>query len=181
MGLIDSTNRVERALVSAKTERQAERERERLERRYKAELKAELEGAKSQALEELRSIITSIYDLLGYEQAHFYFKSLNARENVISKITQKEVIKRVAFENYNKILNQIDKEQKQNFEYEQEKNEGQSGKSKVEANAAIAIAKLFLAILRTIAGAVFLLLLVLLGVVDLANTASKPKRRRYRR
>lgn len=181
MGLIDSTNRVERALVSAKAERRTEREREQLERRYKADLKAELAGAQAQALEELRRKIENIYNEKGYEQAHLYFKSLDARNSVIKSVSNGEAVKRFAFDNYYKILAKVEKEQKQNWEYLQvqalEELREEKEKSIAKKNAVIASAKFILAVLRALAGAFILTLLAVAGFVDLSKSASTPKKR----
>lgn len=182
MGLIDSTNRVERALVSAKAERRAEREQQRLERRYNAELKAERDGAKAQALEELRNIITEFYNLLGYEQASQYFKSLNARERVIDKVSSGEMVKKFAFDNYYQVLAKVETEQKRNREYWQAQPPTVDEQRKVaEKEATAAVAELILAIGRVLVGAVFLVFLVFLGFVKISEGVCTPTRvKRYR-
>lgn len=186
MGLIDSTNRVERTLATAKAERQAEREQQRLERRYNAELKAERDGAKAQALEELRNIFTEVYNLLGYEQASLYFKSISAKKQVIDKISTSEMIKRSAFDNYSQVLAKVEMEQKRNWEYLQQKQQAQVPavevqRKEVEKEAAVAVAQLFLAVGRVFAGAIFLVFLVFLGFVKISEGVCTPTRtKRYR-
>ena len=114
MGLIDSTNRIERALLTAKQEKAQERAEKKQKQALAQRDKLEKEVAKDLMAEGLAVEISAIYDLLGYNGASLYFKSLEAREKIINKVAKNELEYLTACNLYDKISSGIDKRYKNN-------------------------------------------------------------------
>lgn len=117
MGLIDSTNRIERAILSDKQAKRLEREERKRERKQKERDKLDKEVAKDVITASLTEEISNIYNLLGYNGANLYFKSLEAREKTINKVASNELEYKTACGLYDKILASIDKRHKLNEQY----------------------------------------------------------------
>lgn len=114
MGLIDSVNKVERALLTDKQEKAQERAEKKRKQAIKERDKLEKEVAKDLITQALTQEISTIYDLLGYNGASLYFKSLEAREKIINKVASNELEYLTACNLYDKILSGIDKRYKNN-------------------------------------------------------------------
>lgn len=119
MGLIDSTNRIERAILSDKQAKRLEREERKRERKQKERDKLDKEVAKDVITASLTEEISNIYNLLGYNGANLYFKSLEAREKTINKVVSNELEYITASGLYDRILSIIDKRYKNNELYTQ--------------------------------------------------------------
>lgn len=114
MGLIDSTNRIERAILSDKQARRIEREEKRKRQAIKDRDKLEKEIATDTMAEGLATEISAIYENIGYNGANLYFKSLESRERTILKVAKNELEYKTACGLYDKILASIDKRYKNN-------------------------------------------------------------------
>ena len=112
MGLIDSTNRIERAILSDKQARRLEREEKRKKQAIKDRDKLEKEIATDTMAEGLAVEISAIYEALGYTGANLYFKSLESRERTILKVATNELEYKTACGLYDKTLASIDKRHK---------------------------------------------------------------------
>lgn len=117
MGLIDSTNRIERAILSDKQARRLEREEKRKRQVIKDRDKLEKEIATDTMAEGLAVEISAIYEALGYTGANLYYKSLEARERTILKVAKNELEYKTACGLYDKTLASIDKRHKLNEQY----------------------------------------------------------------
>ena len=117
MGLIDSTNRIERAILSDKQAKRLEREEKKREKAIKDRDKLEKEIATDTMAEGLAVEISAIYEALGYMGANLYYKSLEARERTILKVAKNELEYKTACGLYDKILASIDKRHKLNEQY----------------------------------------------------------------
>ena len=117
MGLIDSTNRIERAILSDKQAKRLEREEKKRERKQKERDRLDKEVAKDVITASLTEEMSNIYNLLGYNGANLYFKSLEAREKILNKICSNELEYKTASGLYDKTLSSIDKIYKRNEEY----------------------------------------------------------------
>ena len=117
MGLIDSTNRIERAILSDKQAKRLEREEKRKRQAIKDRDKLEKEIATDTMAEGLAVEISAIYETLGYMGANLYYKSLEARERTILKVAKNELEYKTACGLYDKILASIDKRHKLNEQY----------------------------------------------------------------
>ena len=123
MGLIDSTNRIERAILSDKQARRIEREEKRKRQAIKDRDKLEKEIATDTMAEGLAVEISAIYENIGYNGANLYFKSLESRERTILKVATNELEYKTADKMYEKILASIDKRHKLNEQYKLQKQE----------------------------------------------------------
>ena len=187
MGLIDSVNKVERALLTDKQEKAQERAEKKRKQAIKERDKLEKEVAKDLITQALTQEISTIYDLLGYNGASLYFKSLEAREKIINKVASNELEYITASGLYGKILSSIDKIYKNNEFYIQaqkleelrEKEEKEIKKhnfTEICKITAFCIYSGIIAILK-----IFGFLLVLcLGFTRFVYTAQPQHKRRYR-
>ena len=117
MGLIDSTNRIERAILSDKQARRLEREEKQRRQNIKDRDKLDLSISKDLMQQALTEEITAIYNRTDYNTASLFFKSLQAKELILQKIATNELQYKTAEEIYYKILNKINKEYKAQAEY----------------------------------------------------------------
>lgn len=117
MGLIDSTNRIERAILSDKQEKALTRAEKKRKQAIKDRDKIDKETAQDVISEALAIEISSIYEALGYTGANLYYKSLEARERTILKVATNELEYKTACTLYDKILSSIDKRHKLNEQY----------------------------------------------------------------
>ena len=117
MGLIDSTNRIERAILSDKQAKALERAEKKREKAIKDRDKLEKEIAVDTMAESLAVEISAIYENIGYNGANLYFKSLESRERTILKVATNELEYRTADKIYDKTLANIDKRHKLNEQY----------------------------------------------------------------
>lgn len=119
MGLIDSTNRIERAILSDKQAKRLEREERKRERKQKERDKLDLSISKDLMQEGLYNEFSGLYNQLGYNGAGLYLKSLEARQRILNKICNNELEYKIASGLYDKTLTSIDKIYKRNEEYTQ--------------------------------------------------------------
>ena len=117
MGLIDSTNRIERAILSDKQAKRLEREERKRERKEKERDRLELSISKDLMQEGLYNEFSGLYNQLGYNGASLYLKSLDARQRILNKISSNELEYKTANGLYDKTLLSIDKIYKRNEEY----------------------------------------------------------------
>ena len=117
MGLIDSTNRIERAISSDKQAKRLEREERKRERKQKERDRLDLSISKDLMQEGLYNEFSGLYNQLGYNGASLYLKSLEARQRILNKICNNELEYKTANGLYDKTLLSIDKIYKRNEEY----------------------------------------------------------------
>ena len=187
MGLIDSTNRIERAILSDKQAKRLEREEKRKRQAIKDRDKLEKEVAKDVITASLTEEISNIYNLLGYNGASLYFKSLEAREKTINKVASNELEYITASGLYDRILSVIDKRYKNNELYTQaqkleelrEKEEKEIKKHNFAEICKIIAFCIYSGIIATLKIFGFLLVLCL-GFTQFVYTAQPQHKRRYR-
>lgn len=180
MGLIDSTNRIERAILSDKQAKRLEREEKKREKAIKDRDKLEKEIATDTMAEGLAVEISAIYEALGYTGANLYYKSLEARERTILKVAKNELEYKTACGLYNKTLSSIDKIYKHNEEYLANLPPSQSERQKqARHDMAQALAGVILAFIKVVGRALMLVVLVFIGFDKLASGVCK-KKKRYR-
>lgn len=109
MGLIDSTNRIERAILSDKQAKRLEREERKKERKEKERDKLDMSISKDLMQEGLYNEFSGLYNQLGYNGASLYLKSLEARQRILNKICSNELEYKTANGLYDKTLSSIDK------------------------------------------------------------------------
>ena len=119
MGLIDSTNRIERAILTAKQEKAQERTEKKREKAIKDRDKLDLNISKELMQEALQEEIKAIYSRTDYNTATLFFKSIQSKELILRKIASNELEYKTAEELYYKILAKISKEYKAQAEYQQ--------------------------------------------------------------
>lgn len=187
MGLIDSTNRIERAILSDKQAKRLEREEKKRERKQKERDKLDKEIAKDVVTASLTEELSNIYELLGYNGANLYFKSLEAREKTINKVASNELEYITASGLYDRILSIIDKRYKNNELYIQaqkleelrEKEEKEIKKHNFAEICKIVAYCIYTSILAIIKICGFFLILCL-GFTKFVYTAQPQHKRRYR-
>ena len=123
MGLIDSTNRIERAILSDKQARRLEREEKKRDKAIKDRDKLDLNISKELMQEALQEEIKAIYNRTDYNTATLFFKSIQAKELILQKIASNELEYRTAEDLYYKVLNKISKEYKAQNEFQQQTQE----------------------------------------------------------
>ena len=117
MGLIDSVNKVERALLTAKQEKAQERAEKKQQQAIKARDKVDKEVAHDVVAEELESELCKIFELLGYSGAELYLKSLEAREKITARVARNELELKTALDIYDKVKSAVTKRYKAQEEY----------------------------------------------------------------
>ena len=120
MGLIDSTNRIERALLTAKQEKAQERAEKKRDKAIKDRDKLDLNISRELMQEALQKEIRAIYSRTDYDTAALFFKSIQSKELIFRKIASNELEYRTAEEMYYKVLNKINKEYKAQAEFQQQ-------------------------------------------------------------
>lgn len=123
MGLIDSTSRIERAILSDKQARRLEREEKRRRQAIKDRDKLDLSISKDLMQEALQEEIKAIYSRTDYNTATLFFKSIQSKELILQKVASNELEYRTAEEMYYKVLNKISKEYKAQAEFQQQTQE----------------------------------------------------------
>lgn len=119
MGLIDSVNKVERALLTAKQEKAQERAEKKRDKAIKDRNKLDITISKELMQEALQEEIKAIYNKTDYDTATLFFKSIQAKELILEKVAKNELEYKTAEELYYKILAKISKEYKAQAEYRQ--------------------------------------------------------------
>ena len=119
MGLIDSVNKVERALLTDKQERARERAEKKRDKVIKERDKLDVSISKDLMLEDLQEEIQAVYSRTDYNTASLFFKSLQARELIIKKVASNELEYKLANELYDKVLAKNSKIYKNNEYYKQ--------------------------------------------------------------
>lgn len=123
MGLIDSVNKVERALLTAKQEKAQERAEKKRDKAIKDRDKLDLNISKDLMQQALQEEIRAIYNRTDYNTATLFFKSIQSKELILQKIASNELEYRTAEEMYCKVLNKISKEYKVQNEFQQQTQE----------------------------------------------------------
>ena len=177
MGLIDRTNRIERAILSDKQAKRLEREEKRKRQAIKDRDKLEKEIATDTMAEGLAVEISAIYEALGYAGANLYYKSLEARERTILKVAKNELEYKTACGLYDKTLASIDKRHKLNEQYKLQAKELEEQKREARHEFAESLAGVILALLKVSGRMVLLVFLLVGGFCHLANAPSKRKKR----
>jgi len=187
MGLIDSTNRIERAILSDKQAKRLEREEKKRERKEKERDRLDLSISKDLMQEGLYNEFSGLYNQLGYNGASLYLKSLEARQRILNKICSNELEYKTASGLYDKTLSSIDKIYKRNEEYTQaqaleelrEQYQQDEKKNKVN-NVCFAIAKgLYIGVVGVLKVAGFFLLIAM-GLTKFICGIQPQQKRRYR-
>lgn len=117
MGLIDSTNRIERALLTAKQEKALERAEKKQQQAIKARDKVDKEVARDVVVEALEKELCNLFEMLGYNGAELYLKSLEAREKITARVASNELELKTALSIYDKTKNAVTKRYKAQEEY----------------------------------------------------------------
>ena len=180
MGLIDSTNRIERAILSDKQAKRLEREERKRERKQKERDRLDLSISKELMQEDLYNEFSGLYNQLGYNGASLYVKSLEARQRILNKICNNELEHKIASGLYDKTLSSIDKIYKRNEEYLANLPPSQSERQKqARHDMAQALAGVILAFIKVVGRTLMLVVLVFIGFDKLASGVCK-KKKRYR-
>lgn len=180
MGLIDSTNRIERAILSDKQAKRLEREERKRERKQKERDRLDLSISKELMQEGLYNEFSGLYNQLGYNGASLYLKSLDARQRILNKICNNELEYKMASGLYDKTLSSIDKIYKRNEEYLANSPPSQSEMQKqARHDMAQALAGVILAFIKVVGRALMLVVLIFIGFDKLASGVCK-KKKRYR-
>lgn len=187
MGLIDSTNRIERAILSDKQAKRLEREERKRERKEKERDRLDINISKDLMREALELEFTSLFDNLGYNGASLYLKSLEARNRILRKITTNELEYKTANELYDRTLSSIDKIYKHNEEHttaqaleELREQHQQEEKKKNFNEICLGIAKaIYIAIVGILKVAGFFLLIAM-GLTKFICGIQPQQKRRYR-
>ena len=187
MGLIDSTNRIERAILSDKQAKRLEREEKKRERKQKEREKLDISISKDLMEEALYNEFGELYNILGYNGANLYLKSLESREKILCKIAKNELDYKIASGLYDKTLSSIDKIYKHDEQFktaqkleelraEQEKEIKKHNFAEICKIIAYCIYTSIIAIIK-ICG---FFLLLCLGFTKFVYTAQPQHKRRYR-
>ena len=187
MGLIDSTNRIERAILSDKQARRLEREEKKRERKEKERDKLDLSISRDLMQEGLYNEFSGLYNQLGYNGASLYLKSLDSRQRILNKICSNELEYKTASGLYDKTLTSIDKIYKRNEEYntaqaleELKEQHQQEEKKNNFNNTCLSIAKGFyigiIGILKTLG----FFLLICMGLCKFICGIQPQQKKRYR-
>ena len=187
MGLIDSTNRIERAILSDKQARRLEREELKRERKEKARDRLDVNISKDLMKEALELEFTTLFDTLGYSGASLYLKSLEARQRILQKVAKSELEYKFASELYCKILTNVDKIYKRNEEYTQaqaleelkEQQKKESEKSKFN-DVCLGIAKTIYIVIVGVLKVAGFFLLIAMGLTKFICGIQPQQKRRYR-
>lgn len=186
MGLIDSTNRIERALLTAKQEKAQERAEKKQQQAIKARDKIDREIARDVVTEALEYEIIQIYEMLPYTQADLILKSLETRKNIIAKVSTNELEKRFADTNYEKIKSTIGKRYKFDNEYkktqpieETPEEEKQAKKARFN-DVCKAIAQIIYNVIIGVFKIIGFFLLIVMGFTKFVFAVQPQQKRRYR-
>lgn len=187
MGLIDQTAQLGREI---KTQRQQQEEERALRRKEREQKQADSLCEKSthgKALEELETYFCQIYETLGYAGATLYFKSTESREIALKRLAKdewgksNEMLYAFARKEYDKILAKIDKRYKREDEFQQAIQPIAEPAKQSMWDIARACANFILAIFKILWRVVLLLILIIAGFSNLADSLGKNTYRSHSR
>ena len=180
MGLIDSTNRIERALLTAKQEKAQERAEKKRDKAIKDRDKLDLNISRELMQEALQEEIKAIYSRTDYNTATLFFKSIQSKELILRKIASNELEYRTAEEMYYKVLNKISKEYKAQAEFQQQTQELEElkkyHKNDVYKGIALTIYNVIIGIFKVIG----FFLLICMGFTKFVFMVQPQHKKRYR-
>ena len=180
MGLIDSTNRIERALLTAKQEKAQERAEKKRDKAIKDRDKLDLNISKELMQQALQEEIKAIYNRTDYNTATLFFKSIQSKELILKKIATNELEYKTAEEMYHKALNKISKEYKAQTEFQQQAQELEElkkyHKNDVYKSIALTIYNIIIGIFKTIG----FFLLICLGFTKFIFMVQPQHKKRYK-
>lgn len=180
MGLIDSVNKVERALLTAKQEKAQERAEKKRDKAIKDRNKLDVTISKELMQEALQEEIKAIYNKTDYDTAALFFKSIQSKELILQKIASNELEYKTAEEMYYKVLNKISKEYKAQEEYKQATQEieelKKQQKENIYKNIAMAIYTCIVGVFKVIG----FLLLLCLGFTKFVYMVQPQHKKRYK-
>lgn len=180
MGLIDSVNKVERALLTAKQEKAQERAEKKRDKAIKDRDKLDITTSKELMQDALQEEIKAIYSRTDYNTATLFFKSIQSKELILQKIASNELEYRTAEEMYYKVLNKISKEYKAQAEFQQQTQELEElkkyHKNDVYKNIALAIYNIIIGIFKVIG----FFILICMGFTKFIFMVQPQHKRRYK-
>lgn len=180
MGLIDSTNRIERALLTAKQEKAQERAEKKRDKAIKDRDKLDLSISKELMQQALIEEITAIYNRTDFDTASLFFKSLQAKELIIRKIATNELEHKTAEELYYKVLSKVTKEYKAQAEYKAQTQQleelRKQQKNDIYKNIAMAIYTCIVSIFKVIG----FLILICMGFTKFVYMVQPQHKKRYK-
>ena len=180
MGLIDSVNKVERALLTAKQEKAQERAIKNRKQAIKERDKLDLNISKELMQEALQKEIKAIFQKTDYNTATLFFKSLQARELIVKKVASNELEHKLANELYDKVLVKNSKIYKNNEYYKQQTQELEElkkyHKNDVYKNIALTIYNIIIGVFKVIG----FFLLICMGFTKFIYMVQPQHKRRYR-
>lgn len=180
MGLIDSTNRIERAILSDKQARRLEREEKRKRQAIKERDKLDVSISKDLMQEALQKEISNIYNNTDFDTATLFFKSLQAKELILQKIASNELEYKTANELYNKVLTKVTKEQKANNEYKQATAQLEELKKRQKNDIYKTIAKAIYTCIIGVFKVIGFFLLICMGFTKFIYMVQPQHKKRYR-
>lgn len=180
MGLIDSTNRIERALLTAKQEKAQERAEKKRDKAIKDRDKLDLSISKELMQQALAEEITAIYSKTDFNTATLFFKSLQAKELILRKIATNELEHKTAEELYYKVLSKVTKEYKAQAEFQQQTQKLEELKKRqkndIYKNVALAIYTCIVSIFKVIG----FLILICMGFTKFVYMVQPQHKKRYK-
>lgn len=180
MGLIDSVNKVERALLTAKQEKAQERAEKKRDKAIKDRDRLDLSISKDLMQEALIEEITAIYNRTDYNTASLFFKSIQSKELILRKVANNELEYKTAEEVYYKVLNKISKEYKAQAEFQQQTQEPEElkkyHKNDVYKSIALTIYNLIIGIFKVIG----FFLLICMGFTKFIFMVQPQHKKRYK-
>ena len=180
MGLIDSTNRIERAILSDKQAKRLEREERKREKSIKDRDKLDLNISKELMQQALQEEIKAIYSKTDYNTATLFFKSLQAKELILNKVAKNELEHKVAEEMYYKVLNKINKEYKAQEEFKQQTQELEELKKYHSNDVFKVIALTIYNVIIGIFKVIGFFILICMGFTKFIFTVQPQRKRRYK-
>lgn len=180
MGLIDSTNRIERALLTAKQEKAQERAEKKRDKAIKDRDKLDVSISKDLMQQALQEEIKAIYNRTDYNTATLFFKSIQSKELILRKIASNELEYRTGEEMYYKALNKISKEYKAQVEFQQQTQELEElkkyHKNDVYKNIAMAVYTCIVGVFKVIG----FFLLICMGFTKFVFMVQPQHKKRYK-
>ena len=180
MGLIDSTNRIERAILSDKQARRLEREEKRKRQAIKERDKLDLSISKELMQQALIEEITAIYNRTDFDTASLFFKSLQAKELILRKIATNELEHKTAEELYYKVLSKVTKEYKAQAEFQQQTQKLEELKKQQKNDIYINIAKAIYTCIIGVFKVIGFLILICMGFTKFVYTVQPQHKKRYK-
>ena len=180
MGLIDSTNRIERAILSDKQARRLEREEKRKRQAIKDRDKLDLSISKDLMQKALFEEISNIYNNTDFDTAVLFFKSLQAKELILRKISKNELEYKTADELYNKVLTKVTKERKADNEYKQATAQLEELKKRQKNEIYTNIAKAIYTCIIGVFKVIGFLILICMGFTKFVYMVQPQHKKRYK-